>query len=136
MSAAVHECVPGSPTAASYTWDFKAEANSIFQVLETLARQTRNDADQLQTSNRRHGVSWEIQADQLDSIKQEINDMGEKLLPAGKYTPRAGALATGRSRSHRGGRPIDGRQLARLRLCISAPMRKTCGPPTYHKYTN
>ena len=32
--AAVHECVPPSPTAASYTWDFKAEINSIFQDLE------------------------------------------------------------------------------------------------------
>jgi hypothetical protein len=79
MAAAVHECVPGSPTAASYTWDFKAEANSIFQELETLARQTRGDAEQLQTFSRDEGVSWETQGDQLDIIRQEINDMGAKL---------------------------------------------------------
>lgn len=79
MGAAVHECVPGSPTAASYTWDFKAEANSIFRDLETLARQTRDDADQLVAYNRGHDVDWEIQSDQLDIIKQEVNDMGAKL---------------------------------------------------------
>jgi hypothetical protein len=79
MGAVVHECVPGSPTAASYNWDFKAEANSIFQDLETLARQTRNDADQFETYDRGNGVSWEIQVDQLDMLKQEVNDMGGKL---------------------------------------------------------
>ena len=79
MGAAVHECVAGSPTAASYTWDFKAEANSIFQNLDILARQTRNHADQLQTYDRNNGVSLESQADQLDMIKQEVNDMGPKL---------------------------------------------------------
>ena len=79
MGAAVHECVPGSPTQASYTWDFKAEANSIFQDLATLTRQTRNDADRLETYERGSGVSWEIQADQLDMIKQEVDDMGTRL---------------------------------------------------------
>jgi hypothetical protein len=79
MGASVHECVPGSPTAASYTWDFRAEANSIFQDLETLARQARGDADQLVTYNRGHEVEWEMQADQLNILKQEVNDMGAKL---------------------------------------------------------
>jgi hypothetical protein len=79
MAAAVHECVPGSPTAASYTWDFKAEANSIFQDLETIARQTRNDADQLVTYNRGQEVDWEMQADQFNLLKQEVNDMGARL---------------------------------------------------------
>jgi hypothetical protein len=78
MGAVVHECVPGSPTAASYTWDFKAEANSIFQDLEALARQTSNDADQFETYDRGNGMSL-VQADQLDILKQEVNDMGAKL---------------------------------------------------------
>jgi hypothetical protein len=56
-----------------------AEANSIFQDLETLARQTRDDAGQLQTYSRGEGLSWEIQGDQLDIIKQEVNDMGARL---------------------------------------------------------
>ena len=79
MGASVHECVPGSLTAASYTWDFKAEANSIFQDLETLARQTRDDADQFQTYSRDQAVSWEIQSDQLNILKHEVNDMGARL---------------------------------------------------------
>ena len=79
VGAAVHECAPGNPTAASYTWDFKAEANSSFQDLETLARQTRDDADQLVTYNRGHEVDWEIQADQLHILKHEVNDMGARL---------------------------------------------------------
>jgi hypothetical protein len=77
--AAVHECVPGNPTAASYTWDFKAEANFIFQDLGTLARQTRYDADRLVTYNREHEVDWELQGDQLNILKQDVNDMGTKL---------------------------------------------------------
>jgi len=79
VGAAVHECAPGNPTAASYTWDFKAEANSSFQDLETLGRQTRDDADQLVTYNRGHEVDWEIQADQLHILKHEVNDMGTRL---------------------------------------------------------
>jgi hypothetical protein len=79
MGAAVHECVPGSPTAASYTWNFKAEANSIFQDLETFARQIRYGADQLVTDNRGHEVDWELQGDQLNILRQEVNDMGDKL---------------------------------------------------------
>jgi hypothetical protein len=79
MGASVHECVAGSPTAASYTWDFKAEANSIFQDLEILARQTRNDADQFQNYSRNEAVSWELQSDQLNILRQDVNDMGEKL---------------------------------------------------------
>lgn len=79
MAAAAHECVPGSPTAASYTFDFMSEANTIFQDLETLARQTRYDADQLVTYNRGHEGDWEVQADQLNILKQEVNDMGTKL---------------------------------------------------------
>ena len=79
MGASVHECAPGNPTAASYTWDFKAEANTIFQDLETTARQTRNDADQLENYSRGTEASWEIQSDQLDILKQEVNDMGTKL---------------------------------------------------------
>lgn len=79
MGASVHECAPGSPTAASYTWNFKAEANSIFQDLETLARQTRGDADQFQNYSRDEAVSWELQSDQLNILKQEVNDMGARL---------------------------------------------------------
>jgi hypothetical protein len=78
MGAVVHECVPGSPSAASNTWDFKAEANSIFQDLETLARQTSNDADQFETYDRGNGMGL-VQADQLDILKQEVNGMGAKL---------------------------------------------------------
>lgn len=79
MGASAHECVPGSPTAASYTWDFEVEANSTFQDLETLARQTRDDADQFQTYSRDEAVSWEVQSDQLNILKQEVNDMGARL---------------------------------------------------------
>jgi hypothetical protein len=79
MGAAVHECVPGKTTAASYTWDFKAEANTIFQDLEILARQARNNADELNTFDRGSGVDWETQAAQLNTLRDEVNEMGTRL---------------------------------------------------------
>lgn len=47
-SAAVHECVVGKPTAASYTWDFKGEANAIFKDIQADAQHASYHADQLQ----------------------------------------------------------------------------------------
>ena len=38
VKMAVHECVAGKPTAASYTWDFKGEANTIFRDIQAEAR--------------------------------------------------------------------------------------------------
>jgi len=77
--AAVHECAPGKPTAASYTWNFKAEANNIFRDLQYEARQAKNHADRLRRYSQYSDVSWQTQGDELTALRQEINDMGTKL---------------------------------------------------------
>ena len=75
----VHECVPGTPTVASYTWDFKGEANTIFQDIESDADQALDHADKLQTFALESGLDWETHAEQLDALRDEVNDMGTKL---------------------------------------------------------
>jgi hypothetical protein len=42
VAAAVHECVASNPTAASYTWNFKGEANPIFQGIRADAELVRS----------------------------------------------------------------------------------------------
>lgn len=77
-AAAVHECVSGNPTAASYTWDFKGETNMIFKDIQSDAQQALNHADKLQ-SFQGSDLSWQTHASELDALKDEVNDMGAKL---------------------------------------------------------
>jgi len=76
---AVQSCAIGRPTAASYTWDFKREANSILEEVQSDARQAMNHADQLQSLEVDPNVSRETHAAQLNDLKDEINDIGAKL---------------------------------------------------------
>jgi hypothetical protein len=78
-----HACAVGKPTAASYTWDFKGEANVIFQDVEADARQVMNQADRLQSFEMDPNISRESQAILLDNMKQEINDIEAKVCRLG-----------------------------------------------------
>lgn len=77
-AAMVHECVAGKATPASYTWNFKAEANTTFQNIESDARQAVYHAEQLQ-SFARDDLSWYVQGFQLDAIKDEVNHIEAKI---------------------------------------------------------
>jgi hypothetical protein len=74
----VHGCAAGQPTAASYTWNFHQEANNIFAEIQSDARQAVDHAARLQ-SFQDGDLSWQTQADQLNQVKAEVNDMGQKL---------------------------------------------------------
>ena len=78
-AAPVHECVSPKPTAASYTWDFKSEANTIFKDVQSDAQQAMDHADNLQSFAGDNGLSWEAHAYQLEYLKNDINDIGAKL---------------------------------------------------------
>jgi hypothetical protein len=78
-AAPVHECVSAKPTAASYTWDFKSEANTIFKDVQSDAQQAMDHADNLQSFAGDNGLSWEAHAYQLEYLKNDINDIGAKL---------------------------------------------------------
>ena len=78
-AAAVRECVNAKPTAASYTWDFKGEANGIFRDVQSQAQQVTDHMAELQSLMRDPNVSWQTHADQLLQVKTEVNDLGERL---------------------------------------------------------
>jgi hypothetical protein len=75
----VNQCAAGNPTAASYTWDFKGEANTIFKDVRDDAEQALFHTDKLQSYAGDPTLDWQTHADQLEYLKGEINDMGTKL---------------------------------------------------------
>lgn len=78
-TAAMHECITGRPTAASYTWNFRQEANNIFDDVQLNALQARYHAEQLQSFEFHPYLSWQSYADQLTQVKSAVNDMGDLL---------------------------------------------------------
>ena len=72
-------CEHGTPTAASYKWDFKGEANAIFSDIRADAEQASEHADQLAGFTRNDQIDWEEHAEQLDGLKADVNDMGTKV---------------------------------------------------------
>jgi len=78
-AAAIHECVPGAPTAASYTWDCKGETNRIFQDIQSDDQRVRSEADHLQSMARDSSLSWQSHEDHLNAVRDAVNDMGAKL---------------------------------------------------------
>jgi len=79
VAVSSRQCVPGKVTAASYTWDFKGEANALFTSVESDARQASYHADKLQSFDRDAGLSWQAHADQLNGLRADIDDIGNKL---------------------------------------------------------
>ena len=75
----VNRCSVGRPTAASYTWNFRKEANNIFEDIQADASQAAYHADQLQSFQRSPDMSWQSDADQLSQLKTEINDMEARM---------------------------------------------------------
>jgi hypothetical protein len=76
---AAQGCAIGKPTAASYSWDFKGEANAIFKEVALETRQAMDQADRLMSLEVDPNVSRETHAAQLNDLKDEINDIGAKL---------------------------------------------------------
>ena len=73
------ECACEKPTAASYTWDFHREANTLFEDVQTDAQQIEDHAAELQSFSDEPELSWHDHAIQLNQLKGEVNDMGQKL---------------------------------------------------------
>jgi hypothetical protein len=72
-------CMAGQPTAASYTWDFKGEAKTIFEDIQYDAQRASDDADMLQSFTRSPDLSWQTSADELNQLSDAIDDIGAKL---------------------------------------------------------
>ncbi len=78
-AAAPKECVPAKPTSESYNWNFKGEASRLLNSLQQDSMSAQKHAATLQTFDENPSVDWQIHADQLATIKRDINDMGAKL---------------------------------------------------------
>lgn len=73
------KCVAGKPTAASYTWNFSAEAQQLLEGLRADAVSFHDQADHLQSLANFSNVSWQAHEDDLARMKTKLNDMGQKL---------------------------------------------------------
>ncbi|MBZ5619169.1 MAG: hypothetical protein LAQ69_10680 [Acidobacteriia bacterium] len=78
-AAVTHECVAGRPTAASYTWNFQGEANTIFKEVQSDAQEALYRADRLQSFTGTPELSWQTYGYQLNRLRGDINDIGAKL---------------------------------------------------------
>jgi hypothetical protein len=72
-------CPEQTSTPASYTWNFKAEANQIFQSVAQDAAAVLDHADKLDAFSRQPGVSWQSHGTELNAIRAQVDDMGAKL---------------------------------------------------------
>ena len=72
-------CRVDAPTAESYRWNFQTEAQGLLDNVASVARNSRGHADQLQSMMWRHDISWESQALELNQIRDEVNELGQKL---------------------------------------------------------
>lgn len=70
-------CTSGAPTAQSYTWNFRQEAQGLLDDVGTEAWQASYHADQLQ--NFSGDIDWQEHAVELNAIRSEVNDMGNML---------------------------------------------------------
>lgn len=80
MTAAVSQdrsCVLGAPTAQSYTWNFRQEAQQLIGDVRAEAWRVSFHADKLE--NFTPDIDWQEHADELSAIRSEVNDMGSKL---------------------------------------------------------
>ena len=72
-------CMPGEPTAASNTWNFKDEANRLFKDVQADAQNALYHADKLQSFGDSQDLAWAAHADQLSPLKRDINEMGTRI---------------------------------------------------------
>lgn len=72
-------CALGTPTAASYTWNFRSEAQGLIGDIAVDAREARIHADNLDGFALDSDISWQTHAVELDAVRDAVNDMGTKL---------------------------------------------------------
>ncbi len=70
-------CTVGTPTAQSYTWNFRQEAQGLLDDVGVEAYRTSYHADQLE--NFSVDIDWQEHANELNAIRTQLNDMGTQL---------------------------------------------------------
>jgi len=77
--AVARACPSGRVTAASYTWDFTGEANTLFKAIRSDAQQAVYHADNLHSFAADTNLVWSIHGEELDALKDNVGDIGAKL---------------------------------------------------------
>lgn len=72
-------CALGAPTAASYTWNFRSEAQGLIDDVAADARVARIHADNLDRFGLDPNIDWQTHAVELEAVRDAVNDMGTKL---------------------------------------------------------
>jgi hypothetical protein len=72
-------CALGTPTAASYTWNFPSEAQELLGDIAADAREARMHSDNLDRFALDPDISWQEHAVELSAVREAVNDMGTKL---------------------------------------------------------
>ena len=80
LAAAAARACPAGKTVVSSTWDFKGEANTIFEDIQTYTLGAQYHAGMLDSPGYTK-LAWEAQAEQLDNLRSDINKIGDKLCP-------------------------------------------------------
>ena len=79
LAAASHSRTSGAPTEDSYTWNFKDEASTLLADVQQEANDIVDHAEELQSFAANPDLSWKSHANQLQYVKDALNDMGGKL---------------------------------------------------------
>jgi len=79
MPAATGKCTVSKATPESYKWNFKHEASRLLDQVRRDALDARHHAATLESVAEDTDVDWRFDADQLNTIRHDINDMGNVL---------------------------------------------------------
>lgn len=77
--AAPKTCAAGAATPESYKWNFRKEASKLLEGVRDQAYLAEDNAATLNSLSSDPGVTWQAHADQLHSLRAEVDAMGEKL---------------------------------------------------------
>ncbi len=79
LGATAATCKPGPPTPESYRWNFPQEASQLLDGIRMDAAKVTSQANHLENWTWQSGITWELHAEQLQQVRDEVNDMGRKL---------------------------------------------------------
>ena len=78
-AAVANGCVSAKPAAASSTWNFKGEANGIFEAVQSDAEEALYHADKLESFAGDFKLDWATHATEWDYLRSDIDDIGAKV---------------------------------------------------------
>ena len=79
LAGSPQACVAGTPTPASYTWNFYREASQLLNGIQEDAVRVHDQADLLRATAMDFNLSWQSRAIRVAKVRKAVNDMAAKL---------------------------------------------------------